>query len=534
MPLLPLLPWILGGLTIAYVASRGSGNSAPRSMALTCTRLSVEQRQLLYYVIYEDPRLLLQHAAASGTSRAGAVTTLQNAATEVAQLGCATEAQLLRDKATVIAALPEASGGGGTPDGVFGSGDVLGGTGVDETSEMYLKSPEAQARFERYCNADYAAYLESQEAQQRLARYCNQTDAMGRPITPSHNDRLFCDDYRAFTDGSGQRFCDNYVKANPAMGGNGNGNGGGNGAMGGGNGAMGGNGTMGGGNGGNGNGNGATGTNRPLSVGDVAVVSLAGYFRSEVGDPDQLLSDPSIPIPTGADRMRVSILSVTPSEGALDDTLLTKVLGFLTPDNTFTPVSEVLDPAAGLEPTIGVDPNALRTGRVSPQPATQGFRSPGIRPREGRVGQAPGLAPHAARAPLALMRCGVDGCHVRPEPRPWNDAWGRFGFSIPSDYPVGVIAMREDGWAHVELYHPDHGRVDGWIEAAHLVPDSRPRTSGLAPPSRPLRGLAPHAGPVVAGCAGGACPIPSAGAGATRWVAPSKRGRTKPSRMANR
>ena len=506
MPLLPLLPWILGGLTIAYVASRGSGNSSARPTALTCTRLSIEQRQLLYYILYEDPRLLLQHAAANGNSRADAVATLQNAATEVAQLGCTTEAQLLRDKATVIAALPEASGGGGgevpigsgTPDGVFGGGDVLGGGGVDETSETYLKSPEARARFERYCNADYATYLGSAEAQKRLADYCNKADAMGRPITPSHNDRLFCDDYRAFTDGSGKRFCDNYVRANPAMGGGGGGGGGG-----------------------------EAPADRPLAVGDVAEVLLAGYFRSEAGDADQLLSSPSIPVPAGADRMRVSVLSTTPAENALDDTLLTKVLGFLSPDNTFTPVSEVLDPAAGLEPTIGVDPNALRSGRVSP-----GIRSPSGSPSSGarfrgRVGQAPGLAPHAAGAPLALMRCGVDGCHVRPEPRAWNDAWGRFGFSIPSDYPVGVIAMREDGWAHVELYHPDHGRVDGWIEAAHLVPAARTTTSG--PRSGEKRGVSPNTG-----CAGGACPIPSTGAGATRWVSPPKRGRTKSARMANR
>ena len=72
--------------------------------------------------------------------------------------------------------------------------------------------------------------------------------------------------------------------------------------------------------------------------------------------------------------------------------------------------------------------------------------------------------------PIALMRCGVDRCWVRPEARPWNDAMGRFGFSIPKNYPVGVLAFEPAGWAHVELMHPDHGRVDGYIEIAHLSP----------------------------------------------------------------
>ena len=82
-------------------------------------------------------------------------------------------------------------------------------------------------------------------------------------------------------------------------------------------------------------------------------------------------------------------------------------------------------------------------------------------------------------APIALLRCAADGCMIRPEPRPWDDATlGRMpgAFTAPKDFPVYVLSYGPVGWAHVRVNHPDEGSVEGWIETRSLT-DALPAAS---------------------------------------------------------
>ena len=93
---------------------------------------------------------------------------------------------------------------------------------------------------------------------------------------------------------------------------------------------------------------------------------------------------------------------------------------------------------------------------------------------------APAVSP--ALSPIAVMRCGADGCMIRPEPRPWDDATlGRMpgAFTAPKDFPVYVLSFGPVGWAHVLVNHPDEGAVEGWVETRLLTdaPASPPATS---------------------------------------------------------
>lgn len=139
--------------------------------------------------------------------------------------------------------------------------------------------------------------------------------------------------------------------------------------------------------------------------------------------------------------------------------------------------------------------------------------APGARPNWGADPAAYAPPPPSATSPppapppiIARMRCG-QRCWVRPEPRQWNDAWGRFGFSIPAGWSVGVVSFEPSGWARVTLAHPDHGRADGFVEVSQLVPDNGQPQGGPAMPAMPgMQGAA------TGNCPGGVCPVPQGGA----------------------
>lgn len=357
MPLLPLLPWLLGGLTVIYVVTRPS-TPAPAPPSSTCPKLTPAKRALVTYILDEDPRILLANGSGQGASKADLVSMLQLGAQEMTDLGCPLEAAKLREKAVVIAALPDPNPaqlpGGGIDMGVPGTpGGTPGGTPAGGTAPS------------------------------------------GPVLTPV-----------------------------PAT--------------------------------------------EPIQVGDLAILPVVTFLGKDAAGQDQLQSDPPVLIPAGANRVRVSVAD-TAGPGLIG----TKLLSFL--DSSGKNVPAVVP---GLEPKLGVDPALLATHRYKE-----------LKTSTGRTGAA------AGRSPMALMRCGLEGCSVRPEPRAWNDAWGRFGFTIPQDYPVGIIGMGPPGWVRVELHHPDHGLIDGWIEAAHLLP-AAPAVPA-AQTSASLYG--PHAGTRVAG-----------------------------------
>ena len=100
------------------------------------------------------------------------------------------------------------------------------------------------------------------------------------------------------------------------------------------------------------------------------------------------------------------------------------------------------------------------------------------------------------QSPLVMMRTKARVA-IRPDPIPWNDeAMGKLGFTVPAGYPVGVLAVGPPacpvGWTKVELRHPDEGVVEGFTEAANLVPNApavapaakaAPTTVGRAQPT---------------------------------------------------
>lgn len=131
-------------------------------------------------------------------------------------------------------------------------------------------------------------------------------------------------------------------------------------------------------------------------------------------------------------------------------------------------------------------------------------------------------SPSSQKPIIARMRCGQERCSVRPEPRPWDDTQGRFGFTIPAGWPVGVTAFEPFGWAEVSLDHPDHGRVAGFVELAKLVTDTNQGAAPAVP--QPVQPSAPAAQPSTGNCPGGVCPIPGA---APKAAAPSFGGGSK-------
>ena len=102
----------------------------------------------------------------------------------------------------------------------------------------------------------------------------------------------------------------------------------------------------------------------------------------------------------------------------------------------------------------------------------------------------------AAKPVLARMVTSMRAA-VRPEPRPWNDAWGRYGFSIPRGFPVNVVAFGPAGWAEVQIQHPEQGLAPGFMELAHLAPE------GAGAPAAAATGMAARPGmAAMAGMAG--------------------------------
>lgn len=110
----------------------------------------------------------------------------------------------------------------------------------------------------------------------------------------------------------------------------------------------------------------------------------------------------------------------------------------------------------------------------------------------------PASSPAPPSGPVIARARTTTAAWIRPEPRPWDDAWGRFGFRVPAGFPVGVMHFAPAGWAHVAVDHPDEGRVEGFIEATALTPEQA--TPGMQPGMRPGMQGAPgapgNAGPV--------------------------------------
>lgn len=106
------------------------------------------------------------------------------------------------------------------------------------------------------------------------------------------------------------------------------------------------------------------------------------------------------------------------------------------------------------------------------------------------LAQVPPTAP--ATGPIALLRCSEDGCMIRPEPRPWDDATlGRMpgAFTAPKDFPVYVLSYGPVGWAHVLVNHPEDGTVEGWVETRSLTdaPIATTIPTSASPVSGPTR-----------------------------------------------
>ena len=90
--------------------------------------------------------------------------------------------------------------------------------------------------------------------------------------------------------------------------------------------------------------------------------------------------------------------------------------------------------------------------------------------------------PPVGQPVIAAMYCREAGCWVRPAPRPWNDATGRFGFKVPRGFRIDVTSFGPPGWVRVELDHPDDGRVPGFVELSGLTTDA-PAPAPAAMPS---------------------------------------------------
>lgn len=102
-----------------------------------------------------------------------------------------------------------------------------------------------------------------------------------------------------------------------------------------------------------------------------------------------------------------------------------------------------------------------------------------------------GMGPPPAATPGTTLPAETAArCWIRPEPRAFDDAQGRFGFSCPAAYPLTLLALGPPslppGWAHVELSHPDHGPVQGFVEIANLsaLTAAKPSAAAKMPPTQ--------------------------------------------------
>ena len=156
-------------------------------------------------------------------------------------------------------------------------------------------------------------------------------------------------------------------------------------------------------------------------------------------------------------------------------------------------IAAVAAPRTAPRPAFGAGPFATSYFALPPAAAGYGSTPYGV----GQlalppVGTAPAASPFAfandpylqplqspaplpavqTPAPIALLRCAIDACPVRPEPRAWDDATlGKMpgAFTAPRGFPVHVLSYGPVGWANVLVNHPDEGAVEGWIEARFLT-----------------------------------------------------------------
>ena len=153
-------------------------------------------------------------------------------------------------------------------------------------------------------------------------------------------------------------------------------------------------------------------------------------------------------------------------------------------------------PRVAVRPTFGAGPFATSYFALPPAAAGYGSTPYGVGqlalPAASPSSTAPAASPFAfgsdpylqplqspapsptlqTPAPIAVLRCAIDGCPVRPEPRAWDDATlGRMpgSFTAPRGFPVYVLSYGPVGWANVLVNHPDEGAIEGWIEARFLT-----------------------------------------------------------------
>lgn len=127
-------------------------------------------------------------------------------------------------------------------------------------------------------------------------------------------------------------------------------------------------------------------------------------------------------------------------------------------------------PYLALPQTAGYRNTPYGVGNLLLAPAASPFAYPEGNPSPYMEPEA--SPPTVPTAPIALLRCSADGCMIRPEPRPWDDATlGRMpgAFTAPKDFPVYVLSYGPEGWARVLVNHPEDGSVEGWIETRSLT-----------------------------------------------------------------
>jgi hypothetical protein len=143
------------------------------------------------------------------------------------------------------------------------------------------------------------------------------------------------------------------------------------------------------------------------------------------------------------------------------------------------PAAPMMGPGAGqmlpqAAPTAWIAPSAPA---YAPEPAMSSPLPESYMPAQpfsvpapqAPSGFGPPPPPPQAAQPIAIMAT-TEKTWIRPEPRPWDDRMGRFGFTAPGGFVLGVLSYGPVGWAHVAFQHPDDGPGDGWIETRFLGP----------------------------------------------------------------
>lgn len=162
---------------------------------------------------------------------------------------------------------------------------------------------------------------------------------------------------------------------------------------------------------------------------------------------------------------------------------------------------------------------------LPPAPLTGAFVTPTLPLSPGAPERwtPPGAEPPPFSGPafgvpsgLMPMRCR-ERVWILAEPRVFDGARGPKDFTAPAGFPVGVRAFAPPGFAQVLVQHPEHGPVEGFVEANKLAPEGAP--VGAAGQGAQSAG--------IAGAAGGAKLAGPTAAQKRRMRARSRRGQAR-------